>query len=114
MLISALPLHITYFTVWSGKGGELKYHGDPYGHVTRVSLALAQKWDAIDKGVDHLTAVSTKELQGVDVQEPSTASRTKPAAEQHEDREARSPSPPSRRIVSRPAPALARAHRERT
>lgn len=49
-LQSPLPMHVGYFTVWAGENGEAQYFDDPYGHVERVNLALAGKWDAIDHG----------------------------------------------------------------
>lgn len=71
MLDRPIPIHVTYFTMWIGKDGVPQYFGDPYGHEERITLALEQKWDAIDKGADHLAAVDTKQLKSVDVQEPS-------------------------------------------
>jgi hypothetical protein len=52
-----IPVHVTYFTVWADEGGELNARGDVYGHEKRISLALQGKWNAIDKGEDHLAAV---------------------------------------------------------
>lgn len=49
-LQSPLPMHVGYFTVWVGENGEAQYFDDPYGHVERVNLALAGKWNAIDHG----------------------------------------------------------------
>jgi L,D-transpeptidase YcbB len=49
-----IPVHITYFTVRIGKGGKIETWGDIYGHEQRVTLALANKYDKIAKGRDHL------------------------------------------------------------
>ena len=63
-----LPIHVAYFTVWIDKDGTPQYLGDPYGHEERITQALEQKWDAIDKGVDHLAKVDTGQLKSVSVQ----------------------------------------------
>lgn len=52
-----LPVHITYFTVTVSDAGQAKYYRDIYGHQQRVTLALAGKFDQIDKGRDHLEPV---------------------------------------------------------
>ena len=63
-----LPVHAGYFTVWVNADGETEFLGDPYGHEQRITLALQQKWDAIDKGADHLAAVDTQQLKAVSIQ----------------------------------------------
>ena len=65
-----IPVHVTYFTVWADEGGELNTREDVYGHEKRISLALQGKWDAIDKGEDHLAAVEPD-----DAPKPSYRSR---------------------------------------
>lgn len=50
-----VPVHIGYFSVWVNDDGDADYHGDPYGHDTRITLALAGKWDEIDRGPSHDT-----------------------------------------------------------
>ena len=60
MLDTPLPMHIGYFSVWVDADGEAQFHGDPYGHDERITLALNQKWETIDKGVDHLAEVSSE------------------------------------------------------
>jgi murein L,D-transpeptidase YcbB/YkuD len=52
-----IPVHVTYFTVWADENGELDTRADVYGHEKRVSLALQGKWNAINKGEDHLAAL---------------------------------------------------------
>jgi murein L,D-transpeptidase YcbB/YkuD len=71
LLKTPVPIHIGYFSVWIGQDGTPRYFGDPYGHDQRISLALAGKWDAIDKGVDHLAAVDTRALKTVRLQSPA-------------------------------------------
>lgn len=50
-----IPIHIAYFNVWMSDDGRLIDHGDPYGHAKRVRLALAGRWNEIDKGPSHQT-----------------------------------------------------------
>lgn len=52
-LQNPLPVHVGYFNVWVNDDGQAQYFGDPYGHAERIELALAGKWDAIDKGPRH-------------------------------------------------------------
>ncbi len=49
-----IPVHMTYFTARAGEGGKIDTWGDIYGHERRMTLALAEKWDKIGKGPDHL------------------------------------------------------------
>jgi L,D-transpeptidase YcbB len=100
MLDRPIPIHVAYFTMWIGKDGVPQYFGDPYGHEERITLALEQKWDAIDKGADHLAAIDTKQLKSVDVQEPAPA-RPQMAARQAAPRGAANREPaPARRARS--------------
>ena len=64
MLDTPLPMHIGYFTVWVGANGEARFFADPYGHNERISLALQEKWDAIDKGVDRLALAGREHAKG--------------------------------------------------
>ncbi len=76
MLDKPLPIHVAYFTVWIDKDGAAQYLGDPYGHEERITQALDQKWDAIDRGADHLAKVDTGQLKGVTLQaSPKAAER---------------------------------------
>jgi murein L,D-transpeptidase YcbB/YkuD len=52
-----IRMHITYFTQWVDDAGALKTYADVYGHEKRVVLALAGKWNEINKGRDHLAPV---------------------------------------------------------
>jgi L,D-transpeptidase YcbB len=49
-----IPVHIVYFTAWVDDAGRLKTFSDIYGHEKRIRLALAGKWDQINKGRNHL------------------------------------------------------------
>ncbi len=49
-----IPVHVTYFTAWVGEDGELKMFSDFYGHEQRIKLALAGRWNQIEKNRDHL------------------------------------------------------------
>lgn len=52
-----IPVHVTYFTAWVAKDGTLKTFADVYGHQKRITLALAGRWNEIDKNRDHLLPV---------------------------------------------------------
>lgn len=52
-LQSPLPIHVGYFTAWVNEEGEAEFYDDIYQHVPRVQLALAGKWNAIDRGPIH-------------------------------------------------------------
>ncbi len=56
-LNSQIAVHTTYFTARVDENGDLLTFGDIYGHEKRVRLALAGKWDQINKGRDHLAPV---------------------------------------------------------
>lgn len=56
-LTSHIAVHTTYFTARVDENGELQTFRDIYGHEKRVRLALAGKWDQINKGRDHLAPV---------------------------------------------------------
>jgi hypothetical protein len=60
-----IPVHVAYFTVWVGADGEPDYYKDYYGHQQRITLALAGKWDQIDVGEDHLTAIDASKLKEI-------------------------------------------------
>lgn len=64
-LDTPIPVHVGYFTVWVGDGGQPQYFKDYYGHQKRITLALAGKWKQIDVGKDHLAAVDTSMLKEV-------------------------------------------------
>jgi L,D-transpeptidase YcbB len=52
-----IPVHITYFSAEVDDDGELVTQKDIYGHEKRITLALAGKWNEIDKGPDHLAQI---------------------------------------------------------
>ena len=52
-----IPVHVTYFTAVADDSGEVTAIRDVYGHEKRIKLALAKKFDLIDKGRDHLAPV---------------------------------------------------------
>ena len=52
-----IPVHITYFTAQVDDNGDVTTENDVYGHEKRITQALEGKWDAIDKGSDHLAQV---------------------------------------------------------
>jgi L,D-transpeptidase YcbB len=109
MLDAPIPIHVAYFTMWIGNDGVPQYYGDPYGHEERITLALEQKWDAIDKGADHLAAVDTRQLKSVDVQEPAkskVAARPSPRPATSRQIAAAEPAPvPGRRARSYDPPS---------
>jgi L,D-transpeptidase YcbB len=40
-LSKQIPVHVTYFTAVVGEDGKVHYHGDLYGHDSRMALALS-------------------------------------------------------------------------
>ncbi|MFN0219471.1 MAG: murein L,D-transpeptidase [Hyphomicrobium sp.] len=54
VLDKPVPVHITYFTAWVDESGEVKTVKDIYGHEQRIKLALAGRWNEIEKNRDHL------------------------------------------------------------
>ena len=48
-LTQPIPVHITYFTAWVGKDGEVQTFSDVYGHEKRITLALQGRWNEIEK-----------------------------------------------------------------
>ncbi len=48
-LTQPIPVHVTYFTAWVGKDGEVQPFGDVYGHEKRITLALQGRWNEIEK-----------------------------------------------------------------
>jgi L,D-transpeptidase YcbB len=42
-LVTRLPVHMTYFTVWVDDDGRLKTFADIYGHENRIALAISGK-----------------------------------------------------------------------
>lgn len=56
-LQTKIPVHIAYFTERIDDAGEALHFKDVYGHVERVKLALAGRFDAIAVGPDHLAPV---------------------------------------------------------
>jgi L,D-transpeptidase YcbB len=60
-----VPIHVAYFTAWADDDNTVRTFSDPYGHEQRIRHALEQKWNLIDKGVDHLAQVDTWELKTV-------------------------------------------------
>jgi murein L,D-transpeptidase YcbB/YkuD len=64
-LLTPIPVHVGYFTVWVSPDGEPNYYNDYYGHQKRITLALADKWDQIDFAEENLAAVDTSALKGL-------------------------------------------------
>lgn len=52
-----IPVHVTYFTTWVDENGNLASAPDVYGHEKRIALALAGKWDEIDKNAPAAVAL---------------------------------------------------------
>lgn len=50
-------VHVTYFTAVAQPDGTVKAFRDIYGHQERIELALAGRWNEIQKGRDHLAPV---------------------------------------------------------
>lgn len=50
-------VHMTYFTASADEDGNVSAFRDIYGHERRITLALAGRWNAINKGRDHLAPV---------------------------------------------------------
>lgn len=63
-LDNPLPVHVGYFSVWVSDDGKAEFHGDPYGHDKRVTLALEGRWAEIDKGPRHQTVPDSGLLAG--------------------------------------------------
>ncbi|MEQ1576631.1 MAG: L,D-transpeptidase family protein [Hyphomicrobium sp.] len=55
-----IPIHITYFTASVANGGKIQTWPDIYGHEKRITLALANKYDKIAKGHDHLAPLDQR------------------------------------------------------
>lgn len=64
-LMTPIPVHVGYFTVWVDDSNEPHFYKDYYGHQQRITLALAGRWNEIDIGDDHLAAVDTSMLRKV-------------------------------------------------
>ncbi len=64
-----IPVHITYFTAQVAPDGEVTTQEDVYGHEKRITLALAGKWDQIDKTTEHVAEFEPDER-------PAARSRT--------------------------------------
>ncbi|MGQ0455792.1 MAG: L,D-transpeptidase family protein [Hyphomicrobium sp.] len=60
-----IPVHIAHFTVWVDDDGSARFMPDRYGHQKRITLALDDRWQEIDRGKDHLAAVDTTSLKSV-------------------------------------------------
>ncbi|MGH1417301.1 MAG: L,D-transpeptidase family protein [Hyphomicrobiaceae bacterium] len=54
---SDIRVHVNYFTAWVDDNGKLKTWSDIYGHEKRIKLALAGRYDRINRGRDHLAPV---------------------------------------------------------
>ena len=72
-LLTPIPVHVGYFTVWVGSDGQPHYYNDFYGHQKRITLALAGKWDQIDFAEENLAAVDTSALKGLKFDRDVTA-----------------------------------------
>lgn len=44
-----IPVHVTYFTATVGDDGNIQAFDDVYGHEKRITLALAGRWNEIEK-----------------------------------------------------------------
>lgn len=49
MLRAPLPIHIAYFTVWAREDGSLEDLGDPYKHIEKIQLGLANRTHEIER-----------------------------------------------------------------
>ncbi|MDX2288458.1 MAG: L,D-transpeptidase family protein [Hyphomicrobiaceae bacterium] len=58
-----IPVHMIYMTVVAAEDGSLKTFPDVYGHEKRITLALAGRFNEIDRGRDHLAPVQLKRPQ---------------------------------------------------
>ena len=56
-LDTSVPVHVTYFTAVADEDGKVTAFPDIYGHEDRIKLALAGRWNEINKGRDHLAPV---------------------------------------------------------
>ena len=62
-----IPVHITYLTARVAKGGKIETWADVYGHEKRIKLALANQYDKIAKGHDHLAPLDQASVPRVAV-----------------------------------------------
>ena len=74
-----IPVHIGYFTVWIGDDGKAQFFADAYGHQKRITLALADRWNEIDRGKDHLAAIDTDALKGLALRAKAAETLPNPA-----------------------------------
>lgn len=44
-----IPVHVTYFTAVAAEDGSIQSFADVYGHEKRISLALAGRWNEIER-----------------------------------------------------------------
>lgn len=59
-MTTKIPVHLAYFTAWVEDDGRLRAFGDIYGHERRVTQALDEQWERINKGRDHLAPVKPR------------------------------------------------------
>ena len=57
-----VPVHVTYFTAVADEDGNVQAYRDIYGHEKRIRLALADRWNEIQKGRDHLAPVRPRQI----------------------------------------------------
>ena len=58
-----VPVHVTYFTAVADEDGNVQAFRDIYGHEKRIRLALAGRWNEIQKGRDHLAPVRPRRIR---------------------------------------------------
>jgi murein L,D-transpeptidase YcbB/YkuD len=59
-MTTKIPVHLAYFTAWVEDDGRLRAFSDIYGHERRVTQALDEQWERINKGRDHLAPVKPR------------------------------------------------------
>ena len=61
-LENKVPVHVTYFTAVADADGNVQAYRDIYGHEKRIRLALAGRWNEIQRGRDHLAPVRPRRI----------------------------------------------------
>lgn len=61
-----IPVHVTYFTALVSDDGNVETFADVYGHEKRITLALADRWNEIEKNGEQTVSPDDAPLTTVD------------------------------------------------